>query len=109
MVLTFINIVKVKWAANGQGVIVSSSVLLLIVISVIGLVHIARGESMIAVQLYRCSLTNILVQIRASMYGICLTGNTEYVKMDVIFTDTSSDFGGIALAIYSAVFASWGW
>ena len=43
VLLTFINIVKVKWAANGQSVVTTVTITLLLTIGVVGLVHIGQG------------------------------------------------------------------
>lgn len=41
--LTFINIVKVKWAAHGQAFFTSISIIALLVICVAGFVYIGTG------------------------------------------------------------------
>ncbi len=54
--LTYINCVNVKLAAQGQAVFLSLTVLVLSAISVTGLVHIAQGNSRLQTDQSDCSI-----------------------------------------------------
>ena len=123
--LTFINIIKVKWAANGQSGVMFLSISLLLIIAVIGLVYIFTGINERYTQKITFYMTHFNRKLKhkyhskhsnhfalkavTSRYLLQLPGGTEFISPRTSFRESTLDLGDLCLAFNSAIFAGWGW
>ncbi|KAI5614636.1 Y+L amino acid transporter 2 isoform X1 [Silurus asotus] len=116
--LTFINAAYVKWGTRVQDVFTYAKVLALIVIIITGLVKLCQGLLTFINAAYvkwgtrvqdvftYAKVLALIVIIITGLVKLC-QGRTE--NFEGFFQGSSHDPGGIALALYSALFSYSGW